>query len=127
MADELSISAALYYAKGGRSFDSEGLGFNGVILDVTNTKLTYNTQMIGTGVEAIDLGDLTAANVGYMICKNLAAEGGGNYITIRGGSTGADVVKVRPGGIALFELATTAPYAIATSSQAELMYAIIEV
>lgn len=125
MSDELTISAAMRYSKGGRLFDSAVLpNLVGVQLDVTDTDFTgWKSQTILTSVAALSLGSITTP--GYMLCKNISVTAD-NYITIRSGSGGAAVVRIRPQGIALFELETTTPYAIANSVSAELLYCIIE-
>lgn len=126
MADELAISLAFAYSKNGRIFNSEGLGFSGINRTVTGSDLVYNTQSIATTVTAIELGSIVtdSGTPGYAIFKNLDDT---NFVSLRNGSGGANLVKLLPGDIAMFRLATSTPYAIADTAACILLYCIIEV
>ena len=118
MANELTISASLKYQKGDRKLD---VAKSGVQIDVTGTDFIQKTQTVGTSVEDLDLGDI--GTPGYMFVRNLDAT---NFVSIRHGASGDNVVKVRSGGIALFELASNDPQAIADTAAVEIEYTIIE-
>ena len=118
MANELTLTATLKFDKSTKSAD---VGKTGLQLDVTGGDYITKTQVVGTSQEAIVIGEITTP--GYMFIRNLDAT---NYIEIRDGSSGADVVKVRAGGVALFELATATPFAIANTASCEVEYTIIE-
>lgn len=118
MANELTISATLKYKKGDRKVE---VGKSGIQLDVTGTDFIQKTQTVGTNVEDLDLGDI--GTPGYMFVRNLNST---NFVSIRHGASGDNVVKVRAGGVALFELASADPQAIADTAAVEIEYTIIE-
>lgn len=116
MADELTVRTTLEFLKGSVDDDFS----ESAILDVTGTKCVKNVQSIGNAAEALYVGDMTTP--GYMAAKNLDAT---NYVEIRDGADGADLVKLLAGELALFRLATNAPYAISNSS-VSLKYMVVE-
>lgn len=118
MANELTLSMSLFFSKGATSIS---LGVSGLSLNVSGAKIVQCVQNIGASAEAVSIGDITTP--GYMIAVNRDAT---NSISIRMGSGGADVVKLQPGEWAMFRLASTTPYAIASASTANLEYLIIE-
>lgn len=118
MANELTLSASLSYAKGGRSQSASKTALK---LDVSGTDHIKLSQTIGTSPEALDIGDITTP--GYVFIENKDEN---NFVEIRHGASGDDVVKVRAGGIAMFELATATPFAIADTAAVELDITIIE-
>ena len=118
MANELTLTANLKFEKSTKSAEA---GKAGLQIDVAGGDYIAKTQSVGTSQEAIVIGEITTP--GYMFIRNLD---GTNYVEIRDGSSGADVVKVRAGGVALFELATATPFAIANTSAVEIEYTIIE-
>lgn len=118
MANELTLSASLKFEKSGRKVD---FSKPGVQLDVAGTDFVFQTQTVGNSEEALDIGDVTSP--GYILIYNNDAS---NFIEVRAGSSEADVVKVRAGGVALFELATATPYVIADTANVEILFALIE-
>ena len=118
MANELTINASLAFSKGGRSVSTS---VSALKLDVSGTDHIKLSQTIGTSAEAIDLGDITTP--GYCLVKNLDDT---NFVELRDGASGDDLVKVRAGGVALFELATTTPFGIADTAACECEITIIE-
>lgn len=118
MSNELILSASLKFAKGERRVN---VAKAGVQLDVAGTDFIQKTQTIGTSVEDMDLGDI--GTPGYMFVRNLDAT---NFVSIRHGASGDNVVKIRAGGIALFELASSDPQAIADAASVEIEYTVIE-
>jgi len=118
MADEITIHASLEFAKGGVDGKARTAGLT---IDMSGTEYIYNVQIVGTSAEAIQLGDVTTS--GYMFVKNLDAT---NFVEIRDGSGGADVVKLKAGEVALFRLTTTTPYAIADTASCRIEYLLLE-
>lgn len=118
MANELTLSALLHFKKGGREVK---FGKNSIQLDVTGTDFAFHSQNVGTSEEALDIGDV--ATPGYLLVYN---NDSANFVTIRAASGEADVVKVRAGGVALFELAAAAPFVIADTATVEILFALIE-
>lgn len=118
MANEITLGLSLAYQKGTANIS---IACSGTQLSVTGSKFIHNVQAIGTSVEAISIGDIGTA--GYMVAINRDAT---NFITIRAGSSGADVIKLKAGEWAMFRLATSTPYAIADTGACNLEYLIIE-
>jgi hypothetical protein len=106
MADELRVAASVSSSKGGWECKRE---YSGVTLDIAGTG-TYLEKVIQvveengtTAEELLNLPD--GGTAGYILVKNKHAT---NYVEIRNGATGADVIKIRAGGIALFKAASGA-------------------
>lgn len=118
MANELTLNASLNFTKGTRKVL---ISKANIQVDVAGTDFVHMTQTIGTSAEALDLGDITTP--GYIFIFNRDTT---NFIEVRDGASGADVVKVGPGKVALFELATATPNAIADTAAVEVEYVIIE-
>ena len=121
MANELLLSIAASFSKGGRTADTRNMGASGVFIDVSGTDFFHGTQTIGTSPEAIDLGDITTP--GYIVIKNRDAT---NFVEIRDGSGGADVVKLLAGDVQCFRLATSTPFAVADTASCEIEYLLVE-
>ncbi len=118
MANEITISASLSFSKGGKTASA---GRSGLQDDMTGSNYFQGTQTIGTSEEALNKGDI--GTPGYIWVRNLDAT---NFVEIRAGSSAADVVKLMPGKMALFYLASSTPYAIADSGACEIEYLILE-
>jgi hypothetical protein len=121
-ANELTLSAALEFIKSNTRTSTKDMGISGLQFTVSGTDcIGPVTQTIGTSAEALDIGDITTP--GYVAIKNLDAT---NYVTIRMGSTGADVVKLKAGEFAMFRLASTNPFALANTSSCQVLYVLVE-
>lgn len=118
MASELTISAELDFTKGTVSISKVG---SSTKFTVTGTKYVQAVQSIGVTAEALGLGDI--GTPGYIIIFNRDAT---NFVEIRDGSGGADVVKLKAGEFALFRLATATPYLIADTAIVVVEYVLIE-
>lgn len=118
MANELTLAASLKFVKGGKSVS---FGKSGVQLDVAGSNYTLKTQTIGTSEEAISLGDV--ATPGYILIYNLDAT---NFVSVRSGTGAANLVKIPAGGMALFNCAASAPYAIADTASVSIEYLLVE-
>ena len=120
MANELTISGSIKFAKGAKSVS---LAKSGVQLDVAGDNYIQKTQSIGTSEEAIDLGDITIP--GYAFFVNLDST---NFVSLRDATGADDMIDIPPGGIALFKFhaGATAPYAIADTAAVEIEYLIVE-
>ena len=111
MADELTVSINISYINGSRTHE---VSAGNLSLDAGN--LFFDTiQAIGTSAEAIVTGDITSP--GYIFMQNLDST---NYVTIRTGSGGADVIKMAAGDIAFFKLSGTTPFGIANTAACDL-------
>ena len=119
MANELTVSASLAFAKTTYAVDMAKTGFQ---CTVTGTKFVHNVQAIGFAAEeAIQLGDV--GTPGYAIFVNRDAT---NYVTIRPATGVADCIKLKPGDVAMFRFACAAPFAIAAVAACNIEYVIIE-
>jgi hypothetical protein len=118
MADEITLSAALKVLKGALSMQQ---AFAGLTFDMSGTDAAHHTQTVGTSAEALDIGDITAC--GFVLIVNRDAT---NYVTLRMGEAGADVVKLKAGEFALFRLAGNTPYAIADTESCVVEFWILE-
>lgn len=118
MASEITISALLSFLKGGRKAELGDVAFQ---VTMTGTDYVHATQSIATSATAISIGSITTC--GWIAIRNKDAT---NYITIRAGSGGADVIKIKPGETQVFRLATNTPYAVANSAAVEIEYLLIE-
>jgi len=118
MANELTARASLTFVKGNEDAEFP-LSFT---VDITGTKCLKNTQTIANTATALELGDIT--DPGFLAYYN---EDEDNFIEIRNGENGADVIKISPACGGFVELATNAPYAIADTAACELRYMVIQV
>lgn len=118
MANELTLTASCKFLKG----DSDVL-FNksGILLDVSGDDYVRLTQNVGTTQEALNLGDLTTP--GYILVFNRDTT---NFVSIRPGTGENDLVKIPAGGIALFMIASSAPFIIADTAACIVEYLLIE-
>lgn len=119
MASELTVSASLGFAKG---TVNETMAVSGVTLNVTGTKFVRAVQSIQiTTAEALVIGEIGTA--GWLFVQNTDAT---NFVTIRNGLNGADVVKLKAGEACLFRLATNAPYMLADTAAVVVHYMVVE-
>lgn len=118
MANEILATAVLSFAKGSfaeelrkvsKQFNMAGEHFIHDILDVT------------TGALAIPLGSVVTPGWGFFYNDDAS-----NFVKIRMGVAGADVVKLKKKEFAMFRLASTNPYAIADTATCKMEYIIIE-
>lgn len=118
MANELTVTANLKFIKGESNVF---FAKSGVSLDVAGTDYVKRTQTVGTSEEALGLGDLTTP--GYILIFNRDST---NFISVRPGTGENNLVKIRAGGIALFECEATAPFVIANAANVQVEYLLIE-
>lgn len=119
MADEITITTSLTFAKG---TVSESLSDTSLTVDVSGTKYVKGVQNVGfASEEALDMGDITAP--GYAYFRNLDAT---NFVEIRPGTGVVDLIKLLPGDVALLRLVATAPFVQADTAAVNLEYLIIE-
>lgn len=118
MADELTLTATVAFAKG---TIRQTKSISELLIDVTGDKYVSGVQEIGTEAEELTLGGITSP--GYCVLKNLD---GTNYVTIRDGAEGDDLVKLLAGDVAIFRLGSATPYALADTAAVDLEYLIFE-
>jgi hypothetical protein len=113
MANEITITTTLTYAKNGVTWVSRT---DTTTIDQTASGVSFVqvVQNVGTSEEAITLGDISTP--GFLRVKNLDAT---NFVLIRHGTGGSDLVKLKPGEHCLLRLDDTdasAPYIIADTA-----------
>jgi hypothetical protein len=118
MANELTLSASIKFAKGSISVSE---GKSGVQLDVAGDDFVTKTQNIGTSEEPLNLGDISTP--GYVLMRNTDAT---NFVSVRSGSGAANLIKIPAGGIALFMCEASAPHVIANTAAVKIEYTMIE-
>ena len=119
MPDEITVSGSLSVKKGtlDLEFSKTARQYN-----MTGTDAVHLTQTIGTSAELLDLGDITTP--GMVLIFNNDED---NYVTIRGSSTGDDLIKIMPQELSgPWRLGVTAPYAIANTAACQIEYLVIE-
>ena len=117
MANELTVTGALELNK-----DSIEVSLSESIkVTVSGSKITEIIQNIGTSAESVDIGDI--GTVGYVIAKNLDTT---NFVELRDGAAGADVVKMKAGEIAVFRSVAADLNAIADTAACNVRFLIIE-
>ena len=97
---------------------------NAFTINATQTGTTYQAGVvtIATSATAIPLGSVSSPHWAYL--KNLDAT---NYVKVRNGSSGADVIRLYPGKCAIFPFETGAvPYAIADTASCKVEYLICQ-
>lgn len=118
MANEITVSVSLSFSKGGKSASFKK---GGVQLDMTGTDYYHGTQRVGTTAEALNLGEVATPGMIAIINHDTT-----NFVEVRHGAVGDDVVKLRPGVPEVFDLASSTPYAIADTAECEVEYLLIE-
>jgi hypothetical protein len=125
VANELTASISLAFSKSGRVVNTENMGLLGKLIDVTGTDYNFTTQEIGLTPEALNLGD--CATAGYVVLVNIETFNASNYVTVRNGSSGADVPLLFVGDFAIFRAAVGATlYCDATGAVQVLKKLILE-
>lgn len=115
MADEVGVMQAMRFAPSNceAHYFSDEQSY-----DASGTPFIRSNQTIGTTVEALALGDVTSLGWAWFHNKDTT-----NYIKIRNGSGGADLIRVLPGMKQMVYLEPTCvPYAIANSAACVLDY-----
>lgn len=88
--------------------------------NMSGTYHSEGTLLVATAATAVPLGQVTAPHWAWF--KNLDAT---NFVTVRNGAAGADLIKLLAGEIAMVPLLdTSAPYAVANTAAVLLEYAI---
>lgn len=118
MANEIFAKASIAFEKGKIRTSHSG----SIRLDVAGDRYTKIVQNIGTSEEAVDLGDIGTVGMIFVVNRDTT-----NFVELRPGSGIADLIKIRPGGFAMFELAASATlYAIADTAACDVEFLIIE-
>ena len=122
MANEGTISAAMRFLKSGTDESLEKGSFQ---FDVGGTNFVRHRQTIGTGSEAIKLGEVAPG--GYFIGINRGTDAS-DYIELRTVAGEAAFAQMFAGDMALFRyhVGVTAPVAIAVDGAMDLDYLLLD-
>ena len=120
MPNELLISASMTFAKG---TTAARMGRGGVMANVAGTKVADLIQDVGTIVEVLLLGDMTAP--GYVMIENLDAT---NFVSVRAGAGGTNLIEIPAGTTAgPFRFsAASVPHVIANTAAVRIRFLLIE-
>jgi hypothetical protein len=120
MANELSAAGQITFRKGSTEAELD----HSFRLTIAGTRYHQGKQSISTTEKAIDMGSV--GTTGYTLIKNCDTT---NFVEIRPGTGVQDMIKIQPGGFALFQFAdgVSTPYAIADTSAVEIEILAIEV
>jgi hypothetical protein len=127
MANEIRYTAALEVVKNNITHSpptaprENAMAASPALADWSGTKKSAGIMSVATTEEAIPMGDVTSP--GMAIFKNLDTT---NFISIRAATALADLIKLKPGEVALFRLQATAPFAIADTAACDMYYEIFE-
>ena len=118
MANEIKVSASLSMQKGEVEVS---MALGPLKVDMTGDDVIEFTQNVFTNATGISIG--AASTAGWALIKNLDAT---NFITLRNGSGGADLIKLKPGEFCLFRLATQTPFGVADTATCKIHCIVIE-
>lgn len=120
MANEITVSATLNVSKGGAVINSS----TSISATMAGDNMLTNVQAIGTGAEAIVVGDITTP--GYIFVKNLDPT---NYVELAldSGVSTQVFAKLMPGDVALFPAKTITMYAKANTASCNILVSFAEI
>jgi hypothetical protein len=121
MSQEITLRAALSFAKSGRSAFADSLD---VSIDMAGTKGLDTVQTVGTTEEALVLGEVPAASAHYWI-KNLDAT---NPVDLKPATGGTVTTRILPGRVAMgqFGPSVSAPFVQATTAPVDIRVVLIQ-
>lgn len=121
MANEISFSAAISFFKAAVMNETVGKTITAAQFTVAGSYFNQGQVLVLTTATVIPLGQVTAPHWAFF--KNMDPT---NFIKIRNGASGADLLKLKPGEPAFCPLLDSAvPYAIADTASAILEFMII--
>ena len=120
MANELTVTGSLAYAKG--NIASVSMAKSGKQFSVSGSNYERGTQVITTSSpQAISLGSV--GTTGWFFIQNNDAT---NYVTIYDATSGNAFLKLLPGEFALGRFAAAAPAAQSNTASVTIEYMIVE-
>lgn len=120
MSNEITYTLSLSCYKPAIMSSAMGRSVTAALAGMSGNYFAQGTILVATGGTAIPLGQITAPHWAWF--KNLDPT---NYITIRNGSGGADVLKLLAGEACVCPLMdTSTPYAFANTAACLLEYLI---
>lgn len=122
MADELKITAKITYNKSPVANVSRDE--TDKTIDVTGTRYSQVVQDVNTTEEALTLGDVPSASLGYCWMKNLDPT---NFVLLTGAATEVYLIKLKALESAIFRLnLSIVPFIKADSSPCDVEVLIVE-
>lgn len=122
MANEITLTAKLLFTKGSVTGVSRITTDKGI--DVTGTRYSQIVQAVDTTEEAMAIGDVPAASIGYCWMKNLDAT---NFMEVRPGTGTADLLKLKAGESCVFRITSSmTPWLIADTAACDVEILLIE-
>jgi hypothetical protein len=119
MPNEITVSGSLSAKKGGVSVSS---AFGPAKLTLAGDDYIEYTQTVATTPgSALSIG--SSGTAGWAMIRNMDET---NFVTIRDGSSGDDVIKLKAGEFCLFRLATSTPHAVADTAACRVHCLIVE-
>lgn len=121
VANEITLTASLSCYKPAVMSSAIGRSVTNLLFNMSGNLYTQDTMSVATSATVIPLGAVTAPHWAFF--NNLDPT---NFIKIRNGSGGADLIKLKPGECCFVPLLDTAtPYAIADTGACLMEYLII--
>ncbi len=122
MSSEITITGSLSCYKPSIMTSTIGRSVTGLAFNMAGLFLVQGSISVAISATAIPLGQVTAPHWAWF--RNMDAT---NFVTIRNGSGGADLIKLlpgecTPGGVPLLD--TSVPYAVANTAPVQLEYLI---
>lgn len=122
MASEITQSYSLSFFKAAAMIQSVSRSLSSHSIDWSGTKWIHHIASVATSATALGLGNVTTPHWAFFY--NLDTS---NYLTIRNGSSGADVLELRPGQSFVCSLyRSIVPYAVANTAACLLEYLILD-
>lgn len=120
MANEISITAILSFAKGASSDD---LAVENFLVNMAGTKFHHGTQIVGTSEEPLNLADVGTGCMCMLWNRDAT-----NYVQVFAESGGTPLIRIKAGMPAIFSLdpLSTAPQVKANTAAVELEVLLVE-
>ena len=119
MANEITITTALEFSKGGIG---SSLADAGLTFDVTGTDYVQGSQSISSA-DQVALGQGAIGTPGYCYMKNTDST---NFVEVFGVEDEGATLKLKAGEVALFRFSATAPFLQADTAAVIVDYLLIE-
>ena len=116
MANEITLTAALSVNKPSVMTNPVGRSVSGLQFGMAGLYYVDNSILVGVTATLIPMGQVVAPHWAFF--RNLDAT---NFLTIRNGASGADVVKLLPGECAFVPLLDTGTYYAIANTAAVIM------
>lgn len=117
MANEVTLSASIRFQKGGTD---DGLAVAEKLVTITGTLCVHQRQIITTaGTDILDIGGILLSGLTFIVNRDST-----NYVELRKGVGGSDMIRLYPGVPNLFQLKQDAVgvpiYATANTASCEI-------